>query len=118
VSSFLRIIPLTVRTHLSIHNLGIIPGEYLIFPTKEQDYAYYGKQLTPCIMISFMNGTPHQMLFGSKKFDMNEIVGECSTCTGRERRGACRVLVRKFEGKRPLGRSRLRWEDNIKTDLK
>jgi len=34
-----------------------------------------------------------------------------------ERRGICRVLVGKPEGKRPLGRSRLRWEDNIKTDL-
>ena len=28
-----------------------------------------------------------------------------------------RVLVGKPEGKRPLGRPRLRWEDNIKTDL-
>jgi len=28
-----------------------------------------------------------------------------------------RVLVRKLKGKRPLGRSRLRWEDNIKMDL-
>ena len=27
------------------------------------------------------------------------------------------VLVRKPEGKRPLGRPRLRWEDNIKVDL-
>ena len=32
-----------------------------------------------------------------------------------ERRGACRVLVGKPEGKRPLGRPRRRWEDNIKT---
>jgi hypothetical protein len=33
--------------------------------------------------------------------------------------GRCvyRVLVRKPEGKRTLGRSRLRWEDNIKMDL-
>jgi len=69
-------------------------------------------------MINFMIGTPHQMLFGSKKFVKNEIVGVCSTCRGRERRGAYRVLVGKFEGKGPLGRSRLRWEDNIKTDLK
>jgi len=29
----------------------------------------------------------------------------------------CRVLVRKPEGKRPLGRPRRRWEDNIKMDL-
>jgi hypothetical protein len=28
-----------------------------------------------------------------------------------------RVLVRKPEGKRPLGRPRPRWEDNIKMDL-
>jgi hypothetical protein len=27
------------------------------------------------------------------------------------------VLVEKPEGKRPLGRSRLRWEENIKMDL-
>jgi len=35
----------------------------------------------------------------------------------RERRGECRVLVGKPEGKRPLGRPRYRWEDNIKMDL-
>ena len=34
-----------------------------------------------------------------------------------ERRGVFRVLVGKPEGKRPLGRPRLRWEDNIKMDL-
>jgi len=32
-------------------------------------------------------------------------------------RGVYRVLVGKPEGKRPLGRPRLRWEDNIKVDL-
>ena len=35
-----------------------------------------------------------------------------------ERRGVCRVLVGKLEGKRPRGRPRLRWVDNIKMDLK
>jgi hypothetical protein len=35
-----------------------------------------------------------------------------------ERRGACRVLVEKPEGRRPLGRPRHRWEDNIKVDLR
>jgi hypothetical protein len=35
-----------------------------------------------------------------------------------ERRGAYRVLVGKPDRKRPLGRRRLRWEDNIKMDLK
>jgi hypothetical protein len=34
-----------------------------------------------------------------------------------ERRGAYRILVGKPEGKRQLGRPRLRWEDNIKRDL-
>jgi hypothetical protein len=34
-----------------------------------------------------------------------------------ERRGVYRVLVGKSEGKRPLGRFRRRWEDNIKMDL-
>jgi len=29
----------------------------------------------------------------------------------------CRVLVGKPEGKRPLGRPRLRWENYIKVDL-
>ena len=34
-----------------------------------------------------------------------------------ENRGVHRVLVRKPEGKRPLGRPRRKWEDNIKMDL-
>ena len=34
-----------------------------------------------------------------------------------ERRGIFRVLVGKPEGKRPLGRPRLRWEGDIKMDL-
>ena len=32
-------------------------------------------------------------------------------------RGVYRVLEVKSEGKRPLGRPRSRWEDNIKMDL-
>ena len=34
-----------------------------------------------------------------------------------EGRGLHRVLVGKPEGKRPLGKPRRRWEDNIKMDL-
>ena len=37
-------------------------------------------------------------------------------CMG-EGRGVHRVLVLKHEGKRPLGRPRHRWEDNMKMDL-
>jgi len=33
-------------------------------------------------------------------------------------RGACRILVGKPEGKRPLGTYRRRWEDNFKMDLR
>ena len=33
-----------------------------------------------------------------------------------ERRGVYSVLIGKPEGRRPLGRPRLRWEDNIKMD--
>jgi hypothetical protein len=32
-------------------------------------------------------------------------------------RNAQKILIWKLEGKRPLGRQRRRWEDNIKTDL-
>jgi hypothetical protein len=34
-----------------------------------------------------------------------------------EKRNAYRLLVRKQEGKRPLGRPRLKWVDNIRMDL-
>jgi hypothetical protein len=41
--------------------------------------------------------------------------GTCGTHGGR---GVYRVLVGRPEGKRPLGRPRRRWEDNIKMDLR
>jgi hypothetical protein len=34
-----------------------------------------------------------------------------------EKRGVCRNLVGKPDGKRPLGRPRRKWEDNTKMDL-
>ena len=34
-----------------------------------------------------------------------------------KRRGAYRILVGRSEGRRPLGRPRLRWWDDIKIDL-
>jgi hypothetical protein len=39
----------------------------------------------------------------------------CSTYG--EGRGVYRVLVEKFEEKRPLGRPRRRWEDSINADI-
>jgi hypothetical protein len=41
--------------------------------------------------------------------------GSCST--NGEKRNVYRLLVGKPEGKRPLGRPRRRWVDNIKLDL-
>jgi hypothetical protein len=41
--------------------------------------------------------------------------GACNT--NGEKRNAYGLLVRKSRGKRPLGRSRSRWVDNIKLDL-
>jgi hypothetical protein len=35
-----------------------------------------------------------------------------------ENRGAYRILVGRPEGRRPLGRPRHRWEDNVKMDVK
>ena len=49
------------------------------------------------------------------KIEKNEMNGACSTYG--ERYGSYMVLVGKPEGKRPLGKRRLRWEDLIKMDL-
>jgi hypothetical protein len=35
-----------------------------------------------------------------------------------EKRNACMILVGKPEGKRPLGRPRRRWENDIRTDFR
>jgi hypothetical protein len=43
----------------------------------------------------------------------NERSGTCSS----DRNGVYRGLVGKPEGKRPLGRPRRKWDDNIKVDL-
>ena len=49
------------------------------------------------------------------KIEKNE-VGRACRAYG-EMRGVYRFLVGKPDGKRPLGRPRHRWEDNIKMDL-
>jgi len=49
------------------------------------------------------------------KIEKNEM-GGASSAYGKLK-GVYRVLVRKTEGKRPLGRPRRRWKDNIKMDL-
>ena len=50
---------------------------------------------------------------------MTEMGRTCSMYRAIEQsRNACRVLLGKSEGKIHLGRSRHRWEDNIKMDLR
>ena len=49
------------------------------------------------------------------KIEKNKTGRACSTCG--EGIGVYRVLVGKPERKRPLGRPRRRWEDNIKMNL-
>jgi hypothetical protein len=46
----------------------------------------------------------------------DEMGGGCSTYG--EKRNACRILVGKPEGERPLGRQRRRCVNNIKPDLR
>ena len=49
------------------------------------------------------------------QIEKNKMGVSCSTYG--ESRGVYRILVGKPEGKRPLGRPRLRWEYNIKMGL-
>jgi len=53
--------------------------------------------------------------FLADKIEKNEMSRACSA--QGERRGEYRVLVRKPEGKRPLGRPRRRWENNNNLDI-
>jgi hypothetical protein len=49
--------------------------------------------------------------------NVNTILKQKHVARTGERRGAYRSLMWKPEGKRQLGRSRRRWNDNIKLDL-
>jgi hypothetical protein len=39
-------------------------------------------------------------------------------CSIHRKECNCSVMIGKFKGKMPLGRPNLRWEDNMKMDLK
>jgi hypothetical protein len=53
--------------------------------------------------------------YSNDQIKMNEMAGHVARMG--DRRGSYGVLMGRPEGKRPLGRPRQRWEDNIKTDL-
>ena len=56
------------------------------------------------------------MLLGYQ-INKNETDGACGKYGGEERTGTHTVLGGKRDGKRTLGKSERRWEDNVKIDL-
>jgi hypothetical protein len=54
----------------------------------------------------------NEMLYRSRRMKWTKYVG----CIA-EMRNASNISVRKSEGKRPLGRSRRKWEEDISRDL-
>jgi hypothetical protein len=67
------------------------------------------------IQNNLMICTPRQIFFGDQ-FENNEMGGECRMYEGELR--CIQGFGRKREGKRPLGRPRRRWENNIKMGFK
>jgi hypothetical protein len=74
-----------------------VTGEYRRLHVEEPNYLYF---------------SPTYQVIKSRKMRWAVRVARME-----KRRGAYRVLVGKPEGKRPLGRSRRRFEDNIKMHL-
>jgi hypothetical protein len=79
--------------------------------------------LSKFIIITIIIGSKEisqvSVVTGSKRnaeANEDEICRACST--KGEKRNACRILVGKPEGKRPLRRPRHRWVDNIKMDVR
>ena len=66
-------------------------------------------------MRGLMICTPHPILFLVIK--SRRMRWEAHVTRMGEKRGVYRILVGRPEGKRPLGRPKCRWEDNIKMDL-
>jgi len=75
-----------------------VTGEWIKLQNKEVDNLCCYPSIVRVIKSSRMRWTRHVARMG-------------------QRRGVYRVLVDKPEGKRPLGKPRRRWEDNIKMDL-
>ena len=75
-----------------------VTGEWRRLHNKELNDLYCSPNIVRVIKSRRMRGAGHVARMG-------------------EERGVYRVLVGKPEGKRPLGRPRLRWVDNIRKDL-
>ena len=79
---------------------------------EKQRNVYCGQNVE--LLIVTVSGTPYLILCGGK-IKKNEMGGACGTYG--KGRYVQRDLVGKPERKRPLGRPRLIWEDNIKMAL-
>ena len=75
-----------------------VTGEWRILHNEELNYVYSSPNIVRVIKSRRMRSAGHVARMG-------------------EERGAYRLLVGKLEGKRPLGRPRRRWVDNIRMDL-
>ena len=78
--------------------MGDVTGEWRKLHTEELNDLYFSPKIVRMIKSRRMRWTGH-------------------VARMRERRGVYGVLVGKPEGKRPLGRPKHRWEDDMKMDL-
>jgi len=79
-------------------NLGLLPGEWRRLHIEELNDLYSSPNIVRVIKSRRMRWAGHV------------------ACMGEDRE-VYRVLLGKPEGKRPLGRRRRRWVDNIRLDL-
>jgi hypothetical protein len=84
---------------------------------------YASSSVTTCVPYNVLhNEELHDLYVLFAKYKYNDQVTQDEmgrTCSMRgEKRHAYRVLVENSEGKRPLGRPRRGWDDNIKIDLR
>jgi hypothetical protein len=78
-----------------------------------KDYPHHFSMVRKAFSLFKPLRTKHN--FAGDKIEKNEMGGACRA--DGEETGMHRVLVGKTEGKRPLGRPRRRWKDNIRLDL-
>ena len=80
--------PLIVHIHLSIHNLGIVPGENLTLPIKEQDYGSLWHSTDSLHNDKLHDWYTAKLLFGSKNTTGMRLSGYV-TCVGDGRGEVC-----------------------------
>jgi hypothetical protein len=103
-----QVIVATLSPHRpgSIPNLSIYNVPDTVVPKENFDYSHFPSS-------GVLHSSPN--IFRVIKSRIMRWAGHVARMG--ERRGVYRVLVGKPERKRPLGRPRHRWEDNIKMDL-